>query len=87
MLSLVSNLNEMEGESDCEAGGECIINEEHRTEDKEAVFRRVYDYLMEKNYPDGLSKDVKRAVRKEGTEGTVVLHLLFMTKYVLKSCI
>ena len=59
MLSLVSNLNEMEGESDCEAGGECIIHEEHCTEDEEAVFRRVYDYLMEKKYPDGLSKDVK----------------------------
>ena len=46
----MSNLNEMEGESDCEAGGECIIDEEHRTEDEEAVFRRVYDYLTEKKY-------------------------------------
>ena len=63
--TLVSNLNEMENESDCEAGGECIIDEEHRTEDEEAVFRRVYDYLTEKKYPDGASKDVKRAVRKK----------------------
>ena len=45
----------MESESDREAVGECIIDEEHRT-DEEAVFRRVYDYLMKK-YPDGASKE------------------------------
>ena len=53
----------MESESDREAVGECIIDEEHRT-DEEAVFRRVYDYLMKK-YPDGASKDAKQAVRKK----------------------
>ena len=65
VLLLVSNLNEMESESDSEAVGECIIDEEHRAEDEEAVFRRVYDYLAEKKYPDGASKDAKRAVRKK----------------------
>ena len=65
MRPLPTNQNEMENESDCEAGGECIIDEEHRTEDEEAVFTRVYDYLTEKKYPDGATKDVKRAVRKK----------------------
>ena len=76
-LSLVSNLNEMEGESDCEAGGECIIDEEHRTEDEEAVFRRVYDYLTEKKYPDGASKDVKRAVRKKAQRYSCIALTLY----------
>lgn len=48
----------MESESDRKAVGECIIDEEHRT-DEEAVFRRVYDYLTKKKYPDGASKDAK----------------------------
>ena len=43
VLSLVSNLKKMEGNCELyEAGGECIIDEERRTEDKEAVFRGIH---------------------------------------------
>ena len=77
----------MENESDCEAGGECIIDEEHRTEDEEAVFRRVYDYLTEKKYQLQMERQ-KMSSEQSGRRhrGTVELHLLFMTKHVLKSC-
>ena len=79
VLLLVSNLNEMESESDSEAVGECIIDEEHRAEDEEAVFRRVYDYLAEK-YPDGASKDAKRAVRKKAQRYSFIVCTLYARK-------
>lgn len=80
VLLLVSNLNEMESESDSEAVGECIIDEEHRAEDEEAVFRRVYDYLAEKKYPDGASKDAKRAVRKKAQRYSFIVCTLYARK-------
>ena len=76
----MSNLNEMESESDSEAVGECIIDEEHRAEDEEAVFRRVYDYLAEKKYPDGASKDAKRAVRKKAQRYSFTVCTLYARK-------
>ena len=76
----MSNLNEMESESDSEAVGECIIDEEHRAEDEEAVFRRVYDYLAEKKYPDGASKDAKRAVRKKAQRYGFIVRTLYARK-------
>ena len=76
VLLVVLNLNEMESEGDCEAVGECIIDEEHHAEDEEAVFRRVHDYLAEKKYPDGASKDAKQAVRKAQRYSCIVMYFL-----------
>lgn len=69
----------MESESDREAVGECIIDEEHRT-DEEAVFRRVYDYLTKKKYPDGASKDAKQAVRKKAQRYSCIVCTLYARK-------
>ena len=70
----------IERESDCEAVGECIIDEEHRTEDEEAIFRRVYDYLTKKKYSDGMSKDAKRAVRKKAQRYSCIVCTLYARK-------
>ena len=80
VLLVVLNLNEMESESDCEAVGECIIDEEHRAEDEEAVFRWVYDYLAEKKYPDGASKDTKQAVRKKAQRYSCIVCIFYAGK-------